>query len=242
MRISLKKERCSMRFKWIIGLLVANVCHLASQGQYRVLPGRTAPGDFEDCDPKTPARICLGVTGEAHCYAPPSDNLAPSSDVAYIFGLDPNAKAVGRLDGKELTLFTAMFSGCGSGTLTHFSLLTVRDGEFVNLLPKVELTNQSEYKLWNFPHFSSVPVLATADYIWDYKAMEKSSYTDETHFAHHRYTISLYIFDSKSGRFIQKLQYATTKKYPGLDDVDEIRVLESERPTILSKLRQGSTH
>jgi hypothetical protein len=135
-----------------------------------------------------------------------------------------------------------MFSGCGSGTLAHFSLLTVRDGEFVNLLPKVELTNQSEYKLWSLPHFSSIPVLVTADFIWDYNAMEKSNYTEETHFAHHRYTISLYIFEPKSGRFIRWLQYATTRKYPGLDDVDEIRVLESERPTILSKLRQGSTH
>jgi hypothetical protein len=135
-----------------------------------------------------------------------------------------------------------MFSGCGSGTLTHFSLLMVRDGEFVNLLPKVELTNQSEYKLWSLPQISNVPVLVTADYIWDYKDMEKSNYTEETHFAHHRYTISLYIFEFKSGRFIQRLQYATTKKYPGLDDADGISVLESERPTILSKLRQDSTH
>jgi hypothetical protein len=231
-----------MRFKWTIGLLVANVCLLASQGQYRVLPGKTASGDFEDCNPITPARICLGVAGKAHCYAPPNDKFSSSSNAAYIFGLDPNAKAVGRLAGKELTLFTAMFSGCGSGTLTHFSLLMVRDGEFVNLLPKVELTNQSEYKLWSLPQISNVPVLVTADYIWDYKDMEKSNYTEETHFAHHRYTISLYIFEFKSGRFIQRLQYATTKKYPGLDDADGISVLESERPTILSKLRQDSTH
>jgi hypothetical protein len=231
-----------MRFKWTVGILVANASLLIGQGQYRVLPGKTAPGDFEDCDPKSPARICLGLTGEAHCYAPSSDKFAPSSDDTYTFGLDPTAKAVGRLDGKELTLFTAMFSGCGSGTLTHFSLLTVRDGEFVNLLPKVELTNQSEYKFWSLPDFSSVPVFVTADFVWDYEAMEKSKYTEETHFAHHKYTISLYIFDSKSGRFIQRLQYVTTKKYPGLDDEDEISVLKFERPTILSRLRQGAAH
>jgi len=242
MRISLKKEKRSMRFQSSIGLLVANLCLSASQGQYRVLPGKTAPGDFDDCDPKTPARICRGETGEAHCYAPPKDKSDSSSDDAYIFGLEPSARAVARLDGKELTLFTAMFSGCGSGTLTHLSLLTVRDGEFVNLLPKVELTNQSEYMLWSLPHFSNIPVLATADYIWDYNAMEKSKYTEETHFARHRYTISLYIFESKSGRFIQRLQYLTSKKYPGLDDVDEIRVLESERPVILSELRKSSAH
>lgn len=227
-----------MRFKWIIGVLFANAFLLVSQGQYRVLPGKTVPGDFEDCDPKTPARICLGAVGESHCYSPPNDKFDPPSNEAYIFGLEPKAKAVGRLNGKELTLFTAMFSGCGSGTLTQSSLLTVRNGELVNLLPKVELTEQSEYKFWNLPQFSSLPVLVTADFIWDYEAMKKSNYKEETHLARHRYTISLYVFDSKSGRFVQRLQYATTKKYPGLDDVDGIKVLDTQRPTVLARLRQ----
>ena len=169
-----------MRYQCLIGLTLASVYTMTCQGQYRVLPGKTDPGDFKDCFPKTPARICLEAAGEAHCYSPPNDKFDPPSNEAYIFGLEPKAKAVGRLDGKELTLFTAMFSGCGSGTLTYFSLLAVRDSEFVNLLPKVELTNQSEYKLWSLPHYSSLPVLVTADFIWDYKAMEKSNYSEKT--------------------------------------------------------------
>jgi len=220
-----------MRFKWIIGVLLANACLLVGHGQYRILPGKTIPGDFEDCDPKTPARICLGSNGEEHCYLPPSDKLPPPSEVAYIFGLEPKAKAVGRLNGQDLTLFTATYSGCGSGTLTHFSLLTVREGKFVNLLPNVELTNQSEYKIWRLPLVSSLPVLATADFIWGMKA-------GETHFAHHRYTINLYVFDAKSGKYLRRIEYETTKKYPGLDDADEIKVLDAEKPAILAKLRQ----
>ena len=133
-----------MWFKWLICVLLASVCGISGQGQYRVLPGKTDPGDFEDCFPRTPALICLGVTGTAHCFAPPSDK-------DYIFGLEPIAVPVGRLNGQELTLFTAVFSGCGSGTVTNFALLAVKDGEFVNLLPRVELTNQSEYKFWNLP-------------------------------------------------------------------------------------------
>ena len=216
---------------------------MTCQGQYRVLPGKTDPGDFKDCFPKTPARICLEAAGEAHCYSPPNDKFDPPSNEAYIFGLEPKAKAVGRLDGKELTLFTAMFSGCGSGTLTYFSLLAVRDSEFVNLLPKVELTNhESDAELWSLPHYSSLPVLVTADFIWDYKAMEKSNYSEETHFAHQRYKIRAYVFDVKSDRYIQKVHYETTKKYPGLDDADEIQVLDTERQTILTKLRRDRTN
>jgi hypothetical protein len=197
---------------------------------------------MEDCFPKTSARICLGAADEAHCYAPPSDRFDPPSNEAYIFGLEPKAKAVGRLNGKELTLFTAMFSGCGSGTLTHFSLLTVRDGEFVNLLPKVELSNQSEYKLWDLPQFSSLPVMVTADFIWDFEAMQKSNYNEETHFAPHRYRVEAYVFDVKSSQYIQKIHYETTKKYPGLDDADEIKVLDAEQDVILVKLRQNQSN
>jgi hypothetical protein len=194
--------------------------------QYSVLPGET---DLDGCFPKTPARICLGAGGASHCYSSPSDK-------DYIFGLEPRAKAVGMLNGKQLTLFTAMFSGCGSGTLTKFALLTTSNGEFVNLLPKVELTNQSEYRFWSVPAISSLPVLATADFVWDYKAMNASNYSKETHLAFHRYSIQAFIFDTKSGRYVQKAGYETTRKYPGLDDVDEIKVLEAEKGAILAKL------
>jgi hypothetical protein len=207
----------------MVGVLLASLGGAACQGQYRLLKGETEAGEFADCSPKTPARICQGATGTEHCYA-------PTSDKDYIFGLDPKAIAAGQLDGRELTLFSATFSGCGSGALTHYSLLTARDGEFVNLLPKVELTNQSEYKLWNLPRFSNAPILATANFIWNFKAQE-------THFAHHRYTISVYVFDQEVGRYVQMLQYDTTKKYPGLDDTDEVEVLKPELPTILARLR-----
>jgi hypothetical protein len=76
--------------------------------------------------PATAARICLGTAETEHCFAPPNSK-------GYIFGLEPKATPVGKIDGNELTLFTATFYGCGSGTLTDFSLLTVRNGEFVNL-------------------------------------------------------------------------------------------------------------
>jgi hypothetical protein len=216
----------------MIGVLLADACVLVSQGQYHVLPGKTDPGDFEDCLPKTPARICLGATGSAHCYE-------PASEKDYIFGLDPKATPVGRLDGSDLILFTATFSGCGSGTLTDFSLLTVINGEFLNLLPKVELTNQSEYKLWDLPQLSRLPILVTADFVWDFEAMQKSNYEEETHFAPHHYRVEAFVFDAKSREYLQRIHYQTKNKYPGLDDADGIKVLDAEKTVILAKLWQN---
>lgn len=168
-----------------------------------------------------------------HCFSPPSDKN-------YIFGLEPTAIPAGQMDGQPLTLFMAMFSGCGSGTLTNFSLLTVQNGEFVNLLPKVQLTNQSEYKLWKLPQFSKLPILVTADFIWDFEGMQKSNFDEEAHFAAHRYRIEAFTYDVKSGRYLQRFSYQTRAKYPGLDEVEEIKVLDAERPTILSMLRPAS--
>jgi hypothetical protein len=78
----------------------------------------------------------------------------------------------------------------------------------------------------------------TADFIWDLDAMQKSNFTEETHLAAHRYAIRAYLFDPKASRYVDVVHYPTTKKYPGLDDVDEIKVLDAEKPLILAKLRR----
>jgi hypothetical protein len=223
-----------MKMYWIIGVVLANLCVLPLQGQYHVMPGKMDPANTAECFPQTPASICLGATGTDHCYAPPNDN-------DFIFGLEPRAIPVGQLDGRELTLFTAMYSGCGSGTVTSFALLTVRYGEFVNLLPSVELSNQSDYKLWNLPEFSSLPILVTADFIWNYEDMRKSNFIEETHSAPHRYRMNAYVYDNKSKRYLQKVHFDTAKMYSGLQDAEEINIVDAEKSVILAKLRKIRT-
>jgi hypothetical protein len=126
---------------------------VACCAQYRVLPGKL------DADglPTTSARICLGAAGTNQCYAPPSER--------YAFGLNSKAETIGTRAGHDLILFTATFSGGGSGDLTNLAILEERGGEFASLLPTVQLTNQSEYKVWNLPQISGQPVLATADFV-----------------------------------------------------------------------------
>jgi hypothetical protein len=192
---------------------------LTLAAQYHLIPG---PAGKDGCSGEKPARICLGAAGEAQCYAPPNDK-------DFVFGLDPKATPAGTLDGIPLTLFEATFSGCGSGTLTHYSLLTVRNGEFVDLLPKVELTNISEIRLWKLPALSALPVVVTADFIWDFKA-------GETHFDNHRYKIDAFLYDAATGMYLQKLDYETAKKYSSGDGLP-IQTLEAERTTILARLK-----
>jgi hypothetical protein len=193
----------------------ALICH----AQFHVLAGDE---DEDGCSGKRPARICTGSAGEEHCYTPPSEML-------YTFGLEPEALPIGELNGQPLILFFATFSGCGSGTLTDYSLLVIRNGEFVKLSPKVQLTNQSEYKIWRLPSVSAQPILVTADFLWDFKT--------ETHFSQHRYRIHTYLYDPKSGQYQEKLHFDTAKKYPGLDDAQEMHVLESEKSAITTKLQ-----
>lgn len=157
------------------------------------------------------------------------------------FGLDPKAQIVGKLNGQNLILFAATFFAGGSGELTNFALLAVQNGEFVNLLPKVQLTNQSEYKFWDLPQFSSLPVLVTADFVWDLKTAQSSNFQQETHFAHHRYTVQAFLFDVETSRYLKRVEYITAQKYPGLDEVDSIHLLDAEKETILAKLKQGSS-
>lgn len=191
------------------------VCH----AQYHVIPGDT---DKDGCSGKEPARICAGSTGTEHCYTPPTEKI-------YTFGLEPKAVAAGQLNGQPLILFSAMFSGCGSGTLTDYSLLTIRNGDFVKLSPKIQLTEQSQNQLWRLSQISLFPVLVTADFLWDFKT--------ETHFSHHRYAIHAYVFDPNTGNYLEKLHFETNRKYAGLDDAEEIHVLDSERPNVILQLK-----
>jgi hypothetical protein len=209
--------RRTMHLAQLALFLTCSVSAVVGCAQYRVFPGRLDADGF----PTSPARICLVPSGIGHCYAPPGNE--------YAFGLDPEAHTVSKLDGKDLILFTATFSGGGSDLLTNLALLEERGSELVNLLPAVQLTNQSEYKFWGLPRFSTLPVLVTADFVWDFEA-------HETHFAHHRYSIHVYAYDPKTGKYTEQTHYVTLKKYPGLDQVDSVHVLDAERQAVIASL------
>jgi hypothetical protein len=186
---------------------------------YRVLNGQADSGGF----PKTAARLCIGSGATEQCYTPPArgPGLPP-------FGLNAKAQEVKLTTGSTLILFTAKSAAGGSGSLTILALLDNRSGRLVNLLPTVTVTEQSEYRLWNLPVISAVPILVTADFVWA---------NDESHFAEHRYRITGYVYDKQSGRYLERDQYVTQKNYAGLGSSDMVNVLEPEKATIVQRLQ-----
>ena len=169
----------------VLPVLIAVTCaNSGAQTPYRVLQGSVNSDGF----PTTAASICLGDTGSAHCYTP--SDYQPKSP----FGLNAKAVDTGQINGRPLTLFTAIFSA-GAGEVTSYALLTVKDSDFINLLPKLQLTNQSEFAVWNLSEFSNLPILVTADFLWDPYHQLGSNNELESHYGPHRYTIRVLLYD-----------------------------------------------
>lgn len=191
---------------------------------------RLIPGDADsDGLPTSGAKLCL-LKAANDCYRMPPNTGYSSGSVVYSYGLDPRSERLSLKSGGSLVFFSAQFSGGGSSTLDSLAILRYEnDGKIVNLLPFVGLTNQSERAAWSVPEASSFPILVTADFYW----ME-----EETHFARHFYTVTAYWFDIKNDRYAKAFSYQTSKKYPGLDEVNQVRVLAPEREEILRRLQK----
>ena len=101
------------------------------------------------------------------------------------------------------------------------------DGKIVDLTPFIGVTNQSDRAVWQIAEASKFPILVTADFYW---------MDGETHFADHFYTVTAYRFDDEKDRYLEAVSYRTSNKYPGLDKVNQVHVLGSERAEILRRL------
>lgn len=178
--------------------------------------------------PLSGAHLCLLGQREV-CYQMPSETYA-GSKVTYEFGLEPHAKRLQLSGGGSWVLFTAMFSGGGSGTLTRFAVLRYSEGlkgaKIENLLPWAGATNVSDWATWIVNGASAYPILVRADFLWG---------EGETHFGAHFYKVAAWRFDPAVDRYIQGFEYQTSRKYGG-GDAPPIRVLEPERGEITRRL------
>jgi hypothetical protein len=190
---------------------------------FKLLSGATDSDGF----PTSGAKLCL-LKAAGTCFQMPSNKEYSGGSVTYEFGLDPVGEKVPVTGGGSVVLFSAQFSGGGSGTLDRLAILRYgADGRIVNLLPYVGVTNQNDRAIWQISTVSNFPILVTADFDWA---------EGETHFSEHRYVVKAYKFDPEKDRYLEALSYKTSKKYPGLDDVDRINVLNAERTQILRRL------
>jgi hypothetical protein len=208
-----------------VSLLAATI----GAAEFISFPPFTIHSGKTDSNGSSTSNATLCVDGEEPCFSILTGH-SQSPPVEYFFGANPTAERIPLPSGGSLVLFTGTYSTGGSGTLTAVDLLEYEaSGRISNLLPEVRHTEQGERQIWNVPEISLMPILVTADANWDPSA-------GETHFSPHLFTVWAYVFDPATQKYVNRIQYATARKYPSLDDADSIQVLDPERATIIQKL------
>jgi hypothetical protein len=175
----------------------------------------------------TGAQLCL-ADGLKTCFRfSPQKTELNDEEMVTQFGLLPEGQRVSIRAGGSLVLFFAD-SGGGSGSADRFALLRYRrDQPLYDLLPEIELSNQSDHALWDIPRVSPMPLLMTADFLWENGA----------HYGSHHYEIRAYRYNADLDKYEQILKYQTKRKYRGFDNFDDpFPLLRHERASILQKL------
>ena len=189
-------------------------------GRYHVFDGeKDSDGRFA-----TAARLCVDAIGTQRCYT--------SMVKGQIYGNDAKAEEVKLSGGGKLLLFTAdNYDGEGNRTsATTVALLANRGGQLSNLLP--EIITSTEYRLWNLPEFSPMPVFVNAYYFWDL------SDKDECHACPHRVHIASYVYNKETESYVQYDEFITATKH--LWPPYEKSVLDPEKAEILARFKKAA--
>lgn len=122
---------------------------------------------------------------------------------------------------REGVLFTAIVSGGGSGWGRLLTLWTFRQEtkRFENVLPKITISNQGEYKIFHGPDDALDGKLVTADIVVG---------KDEFKWSPHYYRITIYQYDQADKKFRRISEYVTKTKYYS----EEINVIGPELENI----------
>jgi hypothetical protein len=169
-----------------------------------------------------PVVVCVASSPTPQCYTPPKADPP--------FGTGPEAKVIQLKPGLDALLFEVRATAGGSGSTHLLALLQQGKGKYLsNLTPGLTFGDQSEYHFWSVQSVSDMPLLVLADASWG---------SGETHFSKHRFFVTVYSFDPALHFYSLRDKYLTSGKYPSLDEVDVITVLEPERDEILARLKR----
>lgn len=190
--------------------------------QIRIVSGFGSVDDTQQ--PFSPALICDDdIHGKftLDCY-----QARTAKDVYFD---DPQVTFVTITGSHQAALFSTNVNYSGSGWTWLWSLLILnRDGRWQNLFPEITSSNQSEYLFWSAPALSSYKVFTVADFIWA---------EGETHFSAHGYEIKSYEYCPSTSKYVLADDFATKMKFPGLDDVDKLSVIQPQMREIQAHLK-----
>ena len=139
------------------------------------------------------------------------------------------AKPIKLPSGGRLLLVTALSLGGSDGTL-DLVLLDEQNQQPMNLLPHVELAsaNAGLWEYWQMENLSPMPIIVTADPVWSDDNVSNAEEGSHSH----EFAINAYFFDKATVQYIDQVNYVTSRKYSGGNDV-----ILLEKPTIIAKLK-----
>ncbi len=172
-----------MKCLWVLAVIAGCCVRALGQGvgapavrefpAYRVYPGTLDENNF----PVSGAKLCT-TEAKPHCFTlTPQVAWFGKDEVRSFFGLRARSKRVKLGGGGSTVLFNANCGG-GSGSDDRYVLLrSESDGHLKNLLPEIIVTNQADVAVWDLPTVSPVPLMLTADALWEDGQTEPTSST-----------------------------------------------------------------
>jgi hypothetical protein len=166
-------------------------------------------------------RVCLDYGKDEHCWNA-EDGFS-----------EVRAKPIKLSSGRRLIMVSALSMGGSDGTI-DLALLDEQNQQPVNLLPPVDIesANAGDWDTWQIENISPMPIILIADPVWSDNSNISNA---EDRALAHQYGITVYTYDAAAARYIQQIDYVTSRKYH--DDKD---VLASEKPFILSKIKSAA--
>ena len=196
----------------------SNDSHRAPAGPptYKVYQGSGNIGE------ETGGRVCFVYDKDEHCWNA-GDGFS-----------EVTAKPIKLSSGSRLIIVSALSMGGSDGT-TDLALLREQNQQPVNLLPSAEITsaNSGQWDSWQIEKLSPMPIILTANTVWS-NDVNVSNANDRARA--HQFEITAYTYDATTARYIPKVDYLTSRKYPGGKDV-----IALEKQTILAGLKGVST-
>jgi len=185
----------------------------AAPAEYKVYQGVQSPIDYD----YKGARVCFVYGKEEHCWNA-GDGFS-----------EVTAKPIKLRSGRRLILVTALTMGGSDGTI-DLVLLDEQNQQPVNLLPEVELdsANAGQWDDLLIEDLSPMPIILSADPVW---SADISNAEDRGRA--HQFAITAYYYDQATARYTGPVNFMTSRKYSGGEDV-----LELEKPNIMSMLKR----
>jgi hypothetical protein len=196
--------------------------------------GTTKPATYQlhegsEDKPHSSAGICFQTEGESNsrCYEARDneDWYFESPDVKFF------SFPVGTTT--QVAIFSAKQNFGGSGTATLLTALVIDSSSSTirNILPKIVLSRQGDFKVWFDRSVSSFPLFSTAEFM----IVPDSAIEGE-----HRYKVQTFSFDRQSGVYRLIDAYITRKAYNVFGSPTPFSVLSKEQSILKARVDKAA--